>query len=191
MLDRSARTVDVVKRAMAALLAGIVMANAPCCVPPARGNDGVEKTPRLILVHYMPWFEADPTARRWGWHWTMNKYDPTVVQNDRREIASKYYPVIGPYDSSDPHVIEYHLLLMHIAGIDGVIIDWYGIRDLWDYGIIHRNTGLLVEQVRSYGLKVAICYEDKTIPILVKEGRVAAGDRVAHAVETIDWLGKH
>jgi len=191
MLDRSVRTVDVVKRAMAALLAGIVMANAPCCVPPARGNDGVEKTPRLILVHYMPWFEADPTARRWGWHWTMNKYDPTVVQNDRREIASKYYPVIGPYDSSDPHVIEYHLLLMHTAGIDGVIIDWYGIRDLWDYGIIHRNTGLLVEQARSYGLKVAICYEDKTIPNLVKEGRVAAGDRVAHAVETIDWLGKH
>ena len=190
MLDRSVRTVDVVKRAMAVLLAGIVMANAPCCVHPARGNDGVEKAPRLILVHYMPWFEADPTARRWGWHWTMNKYDPNVVNDDRRAIASKYYPTIGPYDSGDPHVLEYHLLLMKIAGIDGVIADWYGIRDLWDYGIIHRNTGLLFEQARLHGLKVAICYEDKTIPNLVKENRIAAGERVSHAAEVIDWLGK-
>ena len=191
MLDRPVRTFDGVKRAMAALLAGIVMANAPWCVPPARGDDRVEKPPRLILVHYMPWFEADSGAGRWGWHWTMNKYDPNVVRDDRRAIASKYYPTIGPYDSGDPHVLEYHLLLMKIAGIDGVIIDWYGIRDLWDYGIIHRNTGLLIEQARSHGLKVAICYEDKTIPNLVKENRIAAGERVSHAVEVIDWLGKH
>ena len=73
------------------------------------GEDQSTASPRLILVHYMPWFEADAGATQWGWHWTMNQYDPSVVNNDRREIASKYYPAIGPYDSSDPHVIEYHL----------------------------------------------------------------------------------
>ena len=169
----------------------LLLLAACCLVETVRGEDKATASPRLILVHYMPWFEADATAGRWGWHWTMNKYDPSVVNDDRREIASKYYPVIGPYDSSDPHVVEYHLLLMKIAGIDGVIIDWYGIRDLWDYGVIHRTTGLLIEQARSHGLKVAICYEDKTIPSLVKEGRIAAGERVSHAVEVVDWLGKH
>ena len=156
-----------------------------------RGDDVAAAAPRLILVHYMPWFEADPGARRWGWHWTMNKYDPNVVKDGNREIAAKYYPAIGPYDSGDPHVIEYHLLLMKIAGIDGAIIDWYGIHDLWDYGVIHRNTGRFIDKAGEYGLKVAICYEDKTIPNLVKEGRIGSSERVSHAVQAIDWLGKH
>jgi hypothetical protein len=170
-------------------LLALVLSIAPVAARAA--EDQSTASPRLILVHYMPWFEADAAATQWGWHWTMNKYDPSVVNNGHREIASKYYPAIGPYDSSDPHVFEYHLLLMKIAGIDGVIIDWYGIRDLWDYGVIHRNTALLVEQARSHGLKVAICYEDRTIPNLVKENRIAAGERVCHAVEVVDWFGKH
>jgi len=170
-------------------LLALVLVIAPVAARAA--EDQSTASPRLILVHYMPWFEADAGATQWGWHWTMNKYDPSVVNNGRREIASKYYPAIGPYDSSDPHVIEYHLLLMKVAGIDGVIIDWHGIRDLWDYGVMHRNTALLVELARSHGLKVAICYEDRTIPNLVKENRIAAGERVSHAVEVIDWLGKH
>lgn len=172
-------------------IAGMILTAACCLRGAARGDDQAVASPRLILVHYMPWFEADAGNRRWGWHWTMNKYDPNVVKDGRREIASKYYPAIGPYDSADPHAIEYHLQLMKIAGIDGAIIDWYGTRDLWDYGVIHRNTGLFIEKAGEYGLKVAICYEDKTIPNLVKEGRIAAGERVSHAVETINWLGMH
>ena len=174
-----------------ARIAGMILTAACCLGGTARGDEQATASPRLILVHYMPWFEADAGARRWGWHWTMNKYDPNVVKDGRREIASKYYPAIGPYDSSDPHVIEYHLQLMKIAGIDGAIIDWYGIRDLWDYGVIHRNTGLFIDKAGDYGVKVAICYEDKTVPNLVKEGRITAGERVSHAVETIDWLGSH
>jgi hypothetical protein len=175
----------------AAWAAVMVVITAAGLAGNTRGDDTAAASPRLILVHYMPWFEADAGAHRFGWHWTMNKYDPNVIKENRREIASKYYPAIGPYDSGDPDAIEYHLQLMKIAGIDGAIVDWYGIRDLWDYGVIHRNTGRFIEKAGEYGLMVAICYEDKTIPNLVKEGRIAAGDRVSHAVETIDWLGKH
>src|SRR3954469_23454004 len=83
--------------------------------------------PKPLLVHYMPWFVAQPYSPTWGWHWTMNHYNPDSMDGSgRREIASWYYPQIGPYDSLDPVVLEYHVLLMKLAGIDGVIVDWYG-----------------------------------------------------------------
>ena len=34
---------------------------------------------------------------------------------------------------SDPAVLEYHVLLMKLGGIDGVIVDWYGQDNYYDY----------------------------------------------------------
>ena len=57
---------------------------------------------RAIMVHYMPWFEADPLHKRWGWHWTMNHYHPERMIGAKQEAASHYTPLIGLYDSNDP-----------------------------------------------------------------------------------------
>jgi len=79
--------------------------------------------PKSVMVYYMPWFVAKPFSSSWGWHWTMNHYDPDVVNAfGERQVASWYYPLIGPYDSADPVVLEYHVLLMKLAGVDGVIV---------------------------------------------------------------------
>jgi hypothetical protein len=142
----------------------------------------------LILAHYMPWFEAKPAGRRWGWHWTMNAFNPQEINGGQRSIASHYYPLIGPYDSGDPAVIEYHLLLMKLAGIHGVIVDWYGLSDFFDYPTIHRNTGALLESAAKIELLVGICYEDQTITKLVEAGRVSPGDHVTHARREMEWL---
>src|SRR5215469_15931106 len=76
-----------------------------------------------LLVYYMPWYVAKPYSSNWGWHWTMNHFDPdTIGASGERQIASWYYPLIGPYDSADPAVLEYHVLLMKLAGIDGIIV---------------------------------------------------------------------
>ena len=85
--------------------------------------------PPRILAHYMPWYEAKPYSPHWGWHWTMGAFDPDGKRRGKPAIASHYRPLIGPYDSGDPDVIEYHALLMKLAGIDGVILDWYGTAD--------------------------------------------------------------
>ena len=78
-----------------------------------------------VMVYYMPWYAAKPFSGEWGWHWTMNHFNPdTLNASGEQQIASWYYPLIGPYDSSDPAVLEYHVLLMKLAGIDGVIVDW-------------------------------------------------------------------
>jgi hypothetical protein len=79
-----------------------------------------------VYVHYMPWFETPATSGngQWGQHWTMANENPNIIlANGRREIASYFYPMIGPYDSDDRDVIDYHLLLMKYSGIDGIIID--------------------------------------------------------------------
>ena len=153
--------------------------------------DEVKPQPPLVLAHYMPWYVAPPAGRSWGWHWTMNHFDPEQQTDGKRQIASKFYPLIGPYDSGDPHVLECHLLWMKLAGIDGVIVDWYGLEDFRDYPILHRNTQALVDQVSRLGMKFAICYEDQTIPALQKAGRLQADHRVSHAVKEIEWLAEH
>lgn len=126
----------------------------------------IEKFNKMkVYVHYMPWFEDKTTNNgTWGQHWTMATMNPDNMDNSgRREIASLYYPLIGPYASSDADVIEYHLLLMKYSGIDGVLIDWYGTRDLWDYPANKRNTEALVAALDKVGLDFAIVYEDQTL----------------------------
>ena len=145
-----------------------------------------EPAPPLVLAHVMPWYEAPP-ASGWGWHWTMNHFKPDAVTQGRRPIASQFYPVIGPYDSGDEQVIEYQLLLMRLAGIDGVILDWYGHVDHLDYGLIHRNSQRIVAAAERLGMKVAVCYEDRTLATLQAAGKLA-GDREAHVAAEIDWL---
>ncbi len=156
--------------------------------PPPRPGD---RDRPLVLAHYMPWYAAQPRSRVWGWHWTMDHFNPKKIVEGKKQIASHFYPLIGPYDSGDPHVLEYHLLAMKLAGIDGVIVDWYGLVDFNDYAVLHANTRRLVEQVRRLGMKLAVCYEDQVIPKLVAGGKLKAGERVSHAVSEIDWLAKH
>ncbi len=150
--------------------------------------DSESSTSRLILAHYMPWYVAKPNSDVWGWHWTMNHFDPESITNGKRQVASHFYPLIGPYDSGDEHVLEYHLLLMKLSGIDGVIVDWYGLEDFNDYKILHRNTQLLIEQADRLGMKFAICYEDQTIPALIKGQKLQPKDRTQHAIDEIRWL---
>jgi len=106
----------------------------------------------------------------------------------KRSIASCHYPLIGPYDSSDPAVLEGQVLQMKFTGLDGVIIDWYGKDDVYDYAINHRNTERIIEAITRAGLKFAICWEDHTIPNLVKFGQVRASGEVAYANSLMKWV---
>ena len=149
------------------------------------------KTKPLVLAHYMPWFVGKPESDDWGWHWTMNRFNPEKSNGGKREIASHYYPLIGPYDSGDRNVIEYHLLLMKLAGIDGVIVDWYGLTKFRDYPLLHRNTTRVLQECERRGMKFVICYEDQTVPALVKAGKLKEDRRVTHVVDEINWLSKY
>jgi hypothetical protein len=144
----------------------------------------------LLLAHYMPWYQTPEVSGYWGWHWTMNHFDPN--QTDDRgypEIASHYMPLTGPYDSSDDALLEYQVLLMKLSGIDGVIVDWYGTEDFRDYAVLNRSTGKLFEYIKKAGLIFAICYEDQTVKHMV-EGDHIPRDK-AHSIGQNDMLYMH
>lgn len=161
------------------------------CLPYAVAEDTNAAAP--IYVHYMPWFASKPVSGEWGYHWTMNHFNPDEVdapqrKDEKRPIASHHYPLIGPYDSGDPAVLEYHTGLMKAAGIDGVIFDWYGIRDANDYGMIHRNTLKMIAHLKLAGLKFAICYEDRTIPELIRSKEFSQAEATEHGQQVVRWL---
>lgn len=144
---------------------------------------------KTLMVYYMPWFSAKPYSSQWGWHWTMDRCNPDQTNAvGQRQIASWYYPLIGPYDSADPAVLEYHVLLMKLAGVDGVIVDWYGSTDYLDYGANNTATLKLFAVTRRAGLKFALCYEDQTIRHLIDGGRLTADGAVAQAQKDMQYL---
>jgi hypothetical protein len=145
------------------------------CTPVA-----VTKTNSIkVYAHYMPWFigptnpDATSTGYSWGSHWTANGggADPnsfSTVTNyvgasvSVRNIDAHYHPLIGPYDEQDPYVIEDHFLLMKLAGIDGIMIDWYGLANngASDAGVNQNNTAAMIANIGKYGLKYGLVMED-------------------------------
>jgi hypothetical protein len=150
--------------------------------PPAR---------RLLMAHYMPWFQAKPFSAQWGWHWTMSHFDPDKVLDGRREAASRFSPLMGLYDSGDPDALRCQALLMKLSGIDGVIFDWYGNDDYYDYAAVNRNVERMIPILRQAGLCFAICYETQTIPQEIKGKVFSEADAVAHGQRLMAWMQTH
>jgi hypothetical protein len=137
------------------------------------------------MVHFMPWFVAEPYSSSWGWHWTMNYFNPNTFTNGQRQIASWYHPAIGPYDSDDAAVLEYQVLLLKLAGADGVIVDWYGMDEFADYAINNQRTLDLFTWTRKAGLQFSLCYEDHTILNEIQGGFISSNQAIAHAQQTM------
>jgi glycoprotein endo-alpha-1,2-mannosidase len=151
---------------VAALIASVSMDSCDSDGAPDIVDDGpkkVEKTnSAAIYMHYMPWFQSKEISGFWGSHWRMNTANPDIIEDGQRQIASHYYPLIGPYDSKDPDVIEYHLLLMKYVGVDGVLLDWYSSFNVNDYKSILDASNVIVAKTAEVGVEFAIVYEDYT-----------------------------
>lgn len=152
------------------------------------GMDVPKDNPKKVYAHYMPWFQSKDYDGWWGHHWTMaNKNPDNIDANGKREIASFFYPEIGPYSSIDPDLQEYHFLMMKLAGIDGVIFDWYGSRDYYDYGIMKLATETFMWRLEDLGLDFSVMYEDRTAVQAVNLGY--APDAVMPHNKILNMLG--
>jgi glycoprotein endo-alpha-1,2-mannosidase len=117
---------------------------------------------KKVVAHYMEWFKWRQDRTRLvidHWQWTGKdiKHDPRIVKdNGLRDVSSAFYPVIGPYDSQDDDVIEYHILTAKACGIDGFVVDWYGTN-----GFVDRTFSKMIDIAQKYHFEAGICYEEK------------------------------
>jgi len=135
-------------------------------VVPAGEGEGIYNLPGApphLLAHYLPWFEdgrEGGAAAPWDhWRWSSERanHDPENRREDGlRDIAAVQYPLIGPYSSGDREVIRYHCELAAAAGIEGLIVLWYGPGSPTDVRV-----PVILEEAERAGLKVALCYEEK------------------------------
>ena len=148
----------------------------------------VEKTNATKLyMHYMPWFQSKDFSGLWGSHWRMANSNPDNIDGEgKRDIAAHYYPLIGPYDSADPDVIEYHLLLMKYAGIDGVLIDWYGTHKALDYHVNFANSDALVSKLDTIGLGFGIVYEEYTVEAVATRKNITEVEAAQQDLEFLE-----
>jgi glycosyl hydrolase family 99 len=147
------------------LISGILIVAVQSATGLAQPVDVTKTNPMKVYMHYMPWFETPATlgGTNWGYHWKFNNRNPNIVDaTGKRQIASHYYPRIGPYASRDADVIEYHMLLMKLSGVDGVMIDWYGVQGTnGDIGNLLTSSNAIIEKVDNFGLKFGVIMEDR------------------------------
>jgi hypothetical protein len=158
---------SVIKAAFLVILAVLGAALVPAPAADAQSVPVTKTNPTKVYMHYMPWFQTPSSlggtgGSSWGWHWKMNTQNPNNVDaSGKRQIASHYYPMIGPYDSTDPDVLEYHMLLMKYSGVDGLLVDWYGQAGTnGDIGSLLTASNAIVNQTNNYGLGVGVVLED-------------------------------
>jgi len=130
---------------------------------------------KRVLGHYMTWYKTptqyggpgcfNPEARGEWRMWNMCEHDPNIITDTHgfRDIAAVHYPLIGPYDSADPKVIEYHLLQALAAEVDTFVIDFYGENDA---GGIDEAALRVLQQVEEMNVqydtnfKIALMYDE-------------------------------
>lgn len=123
---------------------------------------------KLVLADYQIWYsQSDWTEWR---HWGTTKeegafHDPNQIKdNGLRDIASVFYPLIGPYDSSDQELVSYHMNFAKALGIDAFVVDWYGANDIegkTDLAYMDRNFSTMLDLAKESSFRLAILYELK------------------------------
>ena len=112
-----------------------------------RANVRWEKVPRQVLAFYYPWYGNPGTSGYWK-HWEK-------VDEQKKSIGrATNYPLLGPYDSHDPKVVEQHCRRAKQAGVTGFIVSWDTQNSFHDKGM-----PLLLDAAQKAGLTVTVLVE--------------------------------
>jgi glycoprotein endo-alpha-1,2-mannosidase len=109
--------------------------------------------PRRVMAFYYPWYGITnrPGGAGKNAHW--GKIDAAAGDI----AASTHYPALGAYDSQDPNTIEKHCAWAQAAGIDTLIVSWWGHGEYTD-----RAMDGILTACERHGLTACIYYE--TVP---------------------------
>ncbi len=113
-----------------------------------------------VSAFYYPWYGT--TARDGTYqHWSQHDHAPPD------NIASAYYPSRGIYSSSDSLVVGAQMAEIRAAGIDEIIVSWWGRGSAED-----SRLSMIVGAARANGIAVAAHlepYADRTVASTVSD----------------------
>ena len=98
---------------------------------------------RHFVFEYYPWYATSP----WR-HWDEAGRTPPL------EIASSAMPLLGPYDSRSPRVIEQHARWIAESGVGAINISWWGPGSFEDEAV-----PLVMDVMRDYDIHVTFHIE--------------------------------
>jgi glycoprotein endo-alpha-1,2-mannosidase len=112
-----------------------------CLCVPALARAGT------VAIFYYPWYSTPGADGSWG-HWDQNGHLPPG------DVYSSYFPAAGPYSSGDPRIVGTQMDEIAAAGIDEVVVSWWGRGSDED-----ARLPLVVSAARRDGLLVGIHLE--------------------------------
>ena len=106
----------------------------------------VVKTDRVFMFYYLS-YGTKPIDGQWiGWNKNI-RFPP-------EDIASSYYPLLGPYSSISRITVSQHMKWIKDAGVDVVVVSWGGRQSRSD-----NLTPMVMDAAGNNGLKVAFQIE--------------------------------
>ncbi|MDX6568127.1 MAG: hypothetical protein QOH15_705, partial [Gaiellales bacterium] len=115
---------------------------------------------RTVAIFYYPWYGTPAADGGWQ-HWNQNNHQPPA------DVYSKFYPAQGPYSSGDPTVVAQQMAQISLAGIDEVVVSWWGRGSIED-----QRLPLVMAAARRRGLVVGIHlepYPDRSIASVAQD----------------------
>jgi hypothetical protein len=100
-----------------------------------------------VAIFYYPWYGTPRHDGAWQ-HWNQNGHRPP------RDVYSSYFPAGGPYSSDDRSVVDRQMAEIAAAGVDEVVISWWGRGSAED-----ARLPLVLAAVRAHHLTPAIHLE--------------------------------
>ncbi|MES1247710.1 MAG: alpha-mannosidase [Actinomycetota bacterium] len=100
-----------------------------------------------VGIFYYPWYSTPAVDGTWQ-HWNQNSHRPPF------DLYSHYFPSSGAYASDDPAVLDRQMTQIAGAGVDELIVSWWGRGSVED-----RRLPAVLAAARRHGLTVAIHLE--------------------------------
>ena len=148
---------------IAAVAAALVAAGAGAGAPSPADSPAPQ-----VAIFYYAWYGTPRVDGAWQ-HWGQGEHTPP------QDLGSAYYPARGPYSSSSKTVVRSQMREIAAAGIDSVIVSWWGPGSVED-----ARLRPVVSAARAAGLGVALHVEPWA-------GRTPAG--VVDALSGLEGLG--
>lgn len=100
-----------------------------------------------VAIFYYPWYGTPQHDGAWV-HWNQNSHRPPT------DLYSPFYPAHGPYSSADTTIVDKQMTEISTAGVDEVVISWWGRGSDTD-----ERLPLVLASLRRHHLQPAIHLE--------------------------------